>query len=85
LSDELWGIFRKSIASMEIHNGCEWAVAPRFGQVAFNRVRGRFQRFATLLRQAPLELAELDWSTFEPDQFLRHGDGVGANARNEYC
>jgi hypothetical protein len=68
---------------MEIHNGCEWAVALRFRQVALNRIR-RLRRFATLARQALLELAKANWSTFEPDQFLRRGDGVGAKACHEY-
>ncbi len=69
---------------MEIHYGCEWAVALRLRHVALNGIRS-LRRFATLARQALLELAKADWSTFEPNQFLRHGDGVGANARKQYC
>ena len=69
---------------MERHNGWEWAVALRFREVALDRIR-RLRGFATLARQALLELAKADWSTVEPDQLLCHGDGVRANARNQYC
>ena len=69
---------------MEIHNGCEWAVALRFRKVTLDRLP-RLRRFATLARQALLELAKADWSTVESDQLLCHGDGVDANARDQYC
>jgi hypothetical protein len=69
---------------MEVHNGGKWAVALRFRQVTFDGLRGRFLRFTTLVRQASLELTEVDWSTFKPDQFLRQGDGAGAKACNKY-
>ena len=79
------GVFRKSIASVEIHNGGKWAVALRFRQVTLNRFRLCFRRFATFARQALLELADVNGSTFEPDQFSRQDGDVGGKACNEHC